>query len=148
MKWRPSNGTEGDSFIAGYCGTCARSEHNAPDAPDDAPVGCPILDLTFLHDVDDPEYPEEWQDDEGKLGPHCTAWVIEGEVAPPLRCTRTADMFAAAAMEAAGGAPPAPAGFIPSECRCTITLVGPGQGTRGPTCPYCRSFGLQRTDET
>ncbi len=61
---------------------------------------------------------------------------------------RRADEFAAAAMKATGGAPPAPPGFIPSECRCTITLVGPGQGTRGPTCPYCRSFGLQRTDET
>lgn len=90
-KYRPANGTEGEIFISQFCCTCARSEHLQPGAAEDAPAGCPILDLTFIHDVDDPKYPDEWiEDDEG---PRCTAYVPEGEPVTTPRCTQTVDMF-------------------------------------------------------
>lgn len=90
-KYRPSNGTEGDFFISRFCWTCARSEHLQPGASDDSPAGCPILDLTYIHDTEDPEYPSEWiEDDEGA---RCTAYVPEGEPVATPRCTQTGDMF-------------------------------------------------------
>ena len=91
-KYRPSNGTEGDCFIEAFCCQCARSEHLQDGAGDMDPVGCPILDLTFRHDVDAPEYPAEWVQDES--GPRCLAFVREGEAVPAPRCSRTPDMFA------------------------------------------------------
>jgi hypothetical protein len=91
-KYRPSNGTEGDSFISHFCCNCARSDHNQPQSDDDADVGCEILGDTFMLDVDDPAYPPQWIEDES--GPRCTAFIQNGE-AVPTRCTQTADMFAA-----------------------------------------------------
>ncbi|HYG06492.1 MAG TPA: hypothetical protein VD865_08765 [Stenotrophomonas sp.] len=96
-KFRPSNGTEGACFIEAFCCQCARSEHLQPDACADSPAGCLILDLTFLHDIEDAEYPDEWICDEA--GPRCTAFVREGEAAPTPRCSRTPDMFAAFSQE-------------------------------------------------
>lgn len=94
-KYRPSNGTEGDCFIAVFCCRCARSEHLQADATDTTPAGCPILDLTFRHDVDDPEYPAEWCFDEDGAA-QCTAYIPEGEPVPTPRCQLTLDMFAEA----------------------------------------------------
>lgn len=91
VRYRPSNGSEGEGFISLFCCTCARSEHLTAGAAPDDPVGCAILDATFLHAVDDAEYPPEWIRDEG--GPRCTAHVPEGEPVPPARCSRTVDMF-------------------------------------------------------
>ena len=90
-KYRPSNGTEGHAFIEAFCCVCARSEHLQKDARPDALPGCPILDLTFLHDVEEAEYPAEWISDES--GPRCTAFVRDGEPVPTPRCTQTIDMF-------------------------------------------------------
>ncbi len=91
--YRPSNGTEGEGFIYSFCCQCAHSEHLQPGARDTDPAGCPILDLTFLHDVDDPEYPKQWIQDES--GPRCTAFVPEGQPLATPRCTQTEDMFGA-----------------------------------------------------
>lgn len=90
-KYRPSNGTEGEGFISHFCCQCARSEHLQPGAGTDTMAGCPILDLTFIHDVEDPEYPAEWVRD--AEGARCTAFVPEGEPLATPRCTRTIDMF-------------------------------------------------------
>lgn len=63
--YRPSNGTEGELFCEEWCYLCIHE------------VECEILTRTFIHDINDPEYPKEWiQDDDG---PQCTAF----EEAPP-----------------------------------------------------------------
>lgn len=81
-KWRPSNGTEGNLFIAAHCMKCMEDGDN-----------CEILGLTFAHDVEDAEYPAEWQ--YGKDGqPTCTAFrLIDEEDITVDRCKHTADMF-------------------------------------------------------
>ena len=92
--YRPSNGTEGISFIAGWCGTCARRAVSVDDR--NPLVGswaeCTIVARTFAFRVDEPEYPREWIHGEG--GPECTAYVLdEGQGPPPP---------SAAELEAAG----------------------------------------------
>jgi hypothetical protein len=96
IPYRPSNGTEGDGFIAHFCFNCERNRDE----------DCPILAATFAFDVDDPEYPKEWvQDESPELDPEdglpvgagnarCTAFAPRGE---PIRerCALTADMFPA-----------------------------------------------------
>ena len=62
-KFRPSNGTEGEIFIDSWCGECARDKNQ----------GCPIVAATFAFDVDEPEYPQEWQYGEDGQ-PKCTAF--------------------------------------------------------------------------
>ncbi len=79
--YRPSNGTEGDGFIAAWCVRCER----------DRDKNCDILGRTFVFDIDDAEYPREWV--RGKTGPMCTAWIPLGDPVPPPRCRQTIDMF-------------------------------------------------------
>ena len=88
-KYRPSNGTEGDTFIAEWCDKCEheRAHRENPHAVD----GCAILTATMLYDVDEAQYPIEWIVD--ATGPRCTAFVPDGEQIPLPRCTRTIDMF-------------------------------------------------------
>lgn len=98
-KYQPSNGTEGELFISGWCGECARDKAAREGEPleecDDNEV-CDIIGRTFAHDVNDPEYPVEWQ--YGKDGqPCCTAFVPAGQPIPPTKDEFTVDMF--------GGAP-------------------------------------------
>ena len=94
-KYRPSNGTEGDSFLHRWCIRCERDKSLCSDKDfDDSDEGerCEILNRTFLHDVDHPEYPTEWQ--YGKDGqPICAAFVLKGDEIPTVRCDRTVDMF-------------------------------------------------------
>ena len=63
-KWRPSNGTEGDIFTGAVCASCA----SGPSSK------CRIAFATLVHDVDDADYPAEWQIGSDGL-PTCTAWV-------------------------------------------------------------------------
>jgi hypothetical protein len=96
IPYRPSNGTEGDSFICHFCCNCER----------DIDEDCPILAATFIYDEDDPDYPKEWvQDVEPELDPEdglpvgagnarCTAFVPRGE-SLPSQDDRTLDMFPA-----------------------------------------------------
>lgn len=91
-KYRPSNGTEGDGFIGHWCGNCARS--GLPGKPDDAGhelMGCSITGRTMAYDIDDPEYPSEWQ--RTASGAICTAFVHEGDPIPEPRCPNTLEMF-------------------------------------------------------
>ena len=67
-SYRPSNGTEGMSFIESWCAQCI---HDNPD--ENSPKKCEILTATMFFYPTDPEYPKEWiyQDNE----PVCTAFV-------------------------------------------------------------------------
>lgn len=85
-KYRPSNGTEGDAFIARFCERCAYG--NAEELEP-----CMIVGATMAFDVDDPAYPPEWIRD--AAGPRCTAFRPMGEAQPPPRCCHTLDMFGA-----------------------------------------------------
>ena len=94
-KWRPSNGTEGDYFFSRWCCQCERDKSLSSDKDfDDCDEGerCEIINRTFLHDVDHPEYPVEWQ--YGKDGqPCCIAFCAKGQPIPTERCKLTVDMF-------------------------------------------------------
>ena len=56
-RYRPSNGSEGDRFMAEFCEHCAKS---TPDG-----LGCEITDRSMVFDEDDPRYPKEWRWIEG-----------------------------------------------------------------------------------
>lgn len=95
QKYQPSNGTEGEIFFENWCRQCARDKAMSSgedfDECDDNEV-CGIIALTFSHNVNDPEYPSEWQyDKQGQ--PCCTAFVEVGKTIPEPRCERTADLF-------------------------------------------------------
>jgi hypothetical protein len=62
--YRPSNGTEGEFFMAQFCYRC--SKH-------DTEGGCPIQFATMSYEITDAEYPKEWiYDADGKET--CTAF--------------------------------------------------------------------------
>lgn len=80
--YRPSNGTEGDSFMARFCENCDRFDNDEP---------CMILGATMAYHIDDPEYPKEWIEDE--YGVRCTAYIDNGELEEKYRCELTPDLF-------------------------------------------------------
>lgn len=71
-KYRPSNGTEGMSFVEAWCDHCIKHSISP-----EAKKQCPILRDTFIYDSDDPEYPEAWQYQNGR--PVCTAFKSREE---------------------------------------------------------------------
>lgn len=71
--YRPSNGTEGMIFDDRWCSNCAR---DAAWREDDSKEPCGILSRTFLYEIDDPDYPTEWIEDDA--GPRCTAFSTIG----------------------------------------------------------------------
>ena len=81
-SYRPSNGTEGDIFMAAWCEHCSLNA-NKLDEP------CPIVGDVMAFSIDDPDYPNEWcyQDEQ----PVCTGFCSGDN--PPPRCTETIDMF-------------------------------------------------------
>lgn len=88
-KYRPSNGTEGECFIAAWCDRCEHERlHRETEGNAD---GCSILTRTMVYEVDEAKYPVEWIID--AEGPKCTAFVPSGEALPAPRCTKTPDMF-------------------------------------------------------
>ena len=82
--YRPSNGTEGDLFMAEWCGNCKRANFDDPDQ------ACMIQLLALAHKIDDPNYPAEWNYTNGGI-PQCTAFTTEAPAEP--RCDQTLDMF-------------------------------------------------------
>jgi hypothetical protein len=52
-KWRPSNGTEGIMFKEKFCYRCIKDDD--PENP------CLIIGRSMAFNVDEPEYPKEWQ---------------------------------------------------------------------------------------
>lgn len=59
--YRPSNATEGDGFLAEWCGRCALDMH------------CKLVSATMRNRTGDPNYPVEWV--RGPHGPRCLAFV-------------------------------------------------------------------------
>lgn len=93
-KFRPSNGTMGDCFFAGWCFQCQRDKAmregaNIDECDDNE--RCDIIAQTMIHDVDDPEYPIEWQYDKNGE-PCCTAFVPLGDTVPAPRCEHTMEL--------------------------------------------------------
>ncbi len=70
-KYRPSNGSEGCGFTQHFCEHCVHEKWSHTQR--DGDKQCDIMNRSFLHDIDDPEYPVEWQYDENDR-PTCTAW--------------------------------------------------------------------------
>ena len=67
--YRPSNGTEGEIFQERYCSRCIH------EGEEDGEY-CHILTSAMIFEIDDPEYPKEWvQDESGK--PMCLAFTTE-----------------------------------------------------------------------
>jgi hypothetical protein len=93
--YRPSNGTEGECFISHWCGNCARdkamSEGLNFDDCDDEQV-CKIIGDTMHYNIDDPEYPREWNYD-ASGSPQCTAFIEVGKPIP-FKDELTMDLFA------------------------------------------------------
>lgn len=65
--YRPSNGSEGDGFMAEWCANCTK-DHGALDGE-----GCPIIARTMAYSVSDPDYPKDWTHDESG-NPVCTSF--------------------------------------------------------------------------
>lgn len=80
-KYRPSNGSEGEMFFSAWCHHC------------DARSLCPIIGQTMEYNVEDDEYPEEWQ--YAHDGQPCCAAFVNADTLPSgtPRCDRTVDMF-------------------------------------------------------
>lgn len=94
-KYRPCNGSEGDSFMAEWCFQCARDKHLSEGKYYDEcseDETCGIIASTMAFDIDDEEYPSEWTYDEHGC-PCCTAFIRLGEDMPTPRCAKTPDMF-------------------------------------------------------
>lgn len=93
--YRPSNGTEGDSFIAAWCGSCARDRalrEGCPIEECDDDECCDIIGRTMRYQIHDPEYPPEWcYDEQGRA--KCTAYIPDGQPIPPKRCDKTIELF-------------------------------------------------------
>lgn len=68
--YRPSNGTEGMGFTECYCSNCIHEKFMHTQNHDDKK--CDILSRSFLFELGDEEYPEEWVYIDGK--PTCTAY--------------------------------------------------------------------------
>lgn len=83
-KYQPSNGTEGEIFMAAWCYRCARWNED----------GCDIAAATMFYDVDEPGYPEEWRIGEDGQ-PECTAYGSKYAKPAPAKDERQADLFEA-----------------------------------------------------
>jgi hypothetical protein len=91
VQWEPSNGTCGHTFIAEWCGQCARDlevngtcQRGGRDAVDGD--WCPILGASFMGAA------VEWREmPDGEV--KCTAFVPLGAAIPTPKCSHTPDMF-------------------------------------------------------
>ena len=68
----PSNGTEGDYFMAKFCDRCIHEKFSHTQNHRDKQ--CDILSRSMIYDRKDKEFPKEWQYGEND-NPLCTAWV-------------------------------------------------------------------------
>lgn len=98
ISYQPSSGTAGESFIASWCGNCARDKalREGVDIDEcDDNERCEIVGRTMAYHVDEPEYPSEWiYDQDGH--PCCTAFTPAGDPVPAPRCAHTDDLFGGA----------------------------------------------------
>lgn len=78
QPYRPSNGTEGECFMAAWCARCVRDAEARGEY--DTGCGCEILLRTMACQIDDDDYPKEWQIIDGRS--RCTAFLAEGDEEP------------------------------------------------------------------
>ena len=71
--YRPSNGSEGDWFMANWCEQCVKDSESKP---------CRILGRTMALGIRDKGYPSEWITDDD--GPRCTAFADHEKPRPTL----------------------------------------------------------------
>ena len=71
MRYRPANGTEGESFVGRWCALCACDEVANGSAALDEGQTCPILNDSYACK----EGVMQWVQDDGHAEPHCTAFV-------------------------------------------------------------------------
>lgn len=88
QPYRPSNGTEGECFIAANCDQC---EHDkcwrlAEESP------CEILSNSMLFNQNDPHYPRQWVIN-GDGQPECLQYLPEQDADYIPRCKLTQDLF-------------------------------------------------------
>jgi hypothetical protein len=93
-KYRPGNGIEGAVFTESWCAECERDHGMMAGLPleecDDNQI-CDLIGLTYLHQVDHPDYPSQWQ--YGKDGqPRCTDFIPKGQPIP-AKDKLTGDLF-------------------------------------------------------
>jgi hypothetical protein len=68
MKFRPSNGAEGDMFMERNCDQCVKDD-------EEKGILCPLIAASMVFEETDPRYPAEWQAEDA-LDPRtwiCTA---------------------------------------------------------------------------
>jgi hypothetical protein len=68
--YRPSNGTEGECFMEGWCNRC-KADRAHQDSAGEEP-GCDIIARSMAFDVGEPGYPVQWVWKDGE--PTCTAF--------------------------------------------------------------------------
>lgn len=91
VQYEPSNGTEGECFIAAWCAKCARDlDMNGTCYREGREPGdgdwCQILGASFRGEA------VEWREmPDGEC--KCMAFVPFGEAIPPAKCPHTPDMF-------------------------------------------------------
>lgn len=83
--YRPSNGTEGDIFMAKFCFNGCK--HHTVQNP------CMIMGRSLGYSIGDPEYPKEWVQDGYGDNERCTAYGHESVPDMVKRCDKTKDMF-------------------------------------------------------
>lgn len=72
--YQPSNGTEGMIFTSYYCDRCTFDDGVSQYGDEKA---CTLLLNSMMYGTDDPEYPQEWIEDEDGNGT-CTKFILEG----------------------------------------------------------------------
>ncbi len=82
---RPSNGSEGESFMAAFCAQCKHDQ--------DIENPCQIIGATMAFNIGEKGYPKEWVCEDDLSRPRCTAWEPVGSPDKIRRCEKTEDMF-------------------------------------------------------
>jgi len=90
--YRPSSGTEGESFFTEWCCHCSKDKPHSEGKDFDA-CGpgevCELIANSMAFDIDHEFYPKEWiYGADGRR--RCLAFEKKGK---PYRCPRTIDMF-------------------------------------------------------
>lgn len=72
-RYRPSNGAEGADFMARFCNKCKRDQKYRETS--DGADACPIATNAMAYGYNDPNYPQEWIEDDDGRNPRCTAYA-------------------------------------------------------------------------
>ena len=95
-NFRPSNGTNGETFQSDWCDRCLLERPAREDYEETLRNGggCAILLRTMAFDIGDENYPTEWTYDRKTGEPKCTAFIRDvGQAVVEPRCDKTLEMF-------------------------------------------------------